>query len=98
MTLLPALDGVHGEPGAGTIVVYYLVYEHARFMTWDTGSWTTQVVALLGVDFAYYWWHRWTHEMNIGWVTHVVHHQSEDYNLGTALQACRIRSGCAQYG
>ena len=44
------------------------------------------LLAFLGVDLAYYAWHRWTHEMNLGWATHVVHHQSEDYNLAVALR------------
>jgi hypothetical protein len=43
-------------------------------------------VAVLGLDLAYYAWHRWTHESNIGWGSHVVHHQSERYNLAVALR------------
>jgi hypothetical protein len=46
----------------------------------------THLAAFLGVDFAYYWWHRWTHRSGLGWATHVVHHQSEDYNLAVALR------------
>ena len=42
--------------------------------------------ALLGYDFCYYWLHRKGHEMNILWAAHVVHHQSERYNLSTALR------------
>lgn len=37
-------------------------------------------------DFAYYWSHRWSHRVNVFWIGHVVHHQSEDYNLGVALR------------
>jgi alkylglycerol monooxygenase len=44
------------------------------------------LVAFLGVDLAYYAWHRFTHESNLGWWSHVVHHQSEDYNLAVALR------------
>lgn len=43
-------------------------------------------VAFLGVDLAYYAWHRFTHASNLGWWSHVVHHQSEDYNLAVALR------------
>ncbi|MGP1667798.1 MAG: sterol desaturase family protein, partial [Rhodanobacter sp.] len=42
--------------------------------------------ALLGYDFCYYWLHRMGHEVNILWAAHVVHHQSERYNLSTALR------------
>jgi len=38
------------------------------------------------VDFAYYWAHRMSHEINLFWGGHVVHHQSEDYNLSVALR------------
>jgi alkylglycerol monooxygenase len=44
------------------------------------------VVAFLAVDLTYYAWHRFTHESNLGWWSHVVHHQSEDYNLAVALR------------
>jgi len=42
--------------------------------------------ALLAYDFSYYWFHRISHEVNLFWAAHVAHHQSEDYNLGTALR------------
>jgi alkylglycerol monooxygenase len=38
------------------------------------------------VDLAYYWAHRMSHEINLFWGGHVVHHQSEDYNLSVALR------------
>lgn len=44
------------------------------------------VLAILGFDFCYYWQHRLGHEMSILWAAHAVHHQSEDYNLSTALR------------
>jgi len=40
----------------------------------------------LGNDFLYYWFHRFSHEVNAGWAAHVVHHQSEEYNLTVALR------------
>lgn len=42
--------------------------------------------ALLFWDFCYYWHHRLGHEVNLLWAAHVVHHQSEEYNLSTALR------------
>jgi sterol desaturase/sphingolipid hydroxylase (fatty acid hydroxylase superfamily) len=44
------------------------------------------LACFLGVDFCYYWFHRWSHEVNAGWAAHVVHHQSEEYNLSVALR------------
>ena len=44
------------------------------------------IVAALAWDFCYYWFHRLSHEISILWAAHAVHHQSEDYNLTTALR------------
>jgi len=44
------------------------------------------VLAALAWDFLYYWFHRFSHEISILWAAHAVHHQSEDYNLSTALR------------
>lgn len=43
-------------------------------------------LALVAWDFCYYWSHRCGHEISILWAAHAVHHQSEDYNLSTALR------------
>ena len=41
-------------------------------------------------DFAYYWKHRLGHEVALFWGSHVAHHQSEDFNLSTALRQTSI--------
>lgn len=70
------------------IVVGGYIWVHDRYalfhipMTSILG-WT---FALLGVDFAYYWYHRISHRVNFVWAAHVVHHQSEEYNLSVALR------------
>ena len=43
-------------------------------------------VGLVAYDFLYYWHHRAGHRVALFWAAHVVHHQSEDYNLSTALR------------
>lgn len=48
--------------------------------------WAGWLLALLFYDFCYYWQHRLGHESAVFWAAHVVHHQSEDYNLSTALR------------
>jgi sterol desaturase/sphingolipid hydroxylase (fatty acid hydroxylase superfamily) len=50
-----------------------------------TGVWAW-IVALVGVDLAYYWYHRLHHEVRVLWASHVVHHSSQRYNLTTALR------------
>jgi hypothetical protein len=44
------------------------------------------LVAFVLYDFCYYWFHRISHERRIFWAAHVAHHQSEEYNLTTALR------------
>lgn len=44
------------------------------------------VAAFVFYDFCYYWSHRCQHQINVLWGIHVVHHQSEEYNLTTALR------------
>ncbi len=39
-----------------------------------------------GIDFFYYWFHRLAHEISFLWGSHIVHHQSEEYNLTVALR------------
>jgi len=43
-------------------------------------------VAILAVDFSYYWDHRVQHEVRALWACHVNHHSSRYYNLSTALR------------
>jgi sterol desaturase/sphingolipid hydroxylase (fatty acid hydroxylase superfamily) len=50
------------------------------------GKWLAAIVLFLGVDCAYYWFHRIAHEYNAPWAGHVVHHSSEEYNLAVALR------------
>jgi len=44
------------------------------------------ILAVVLWDFCYYWNHRLGHEISILWAAHAVHHQSEEYNLSTALR------------
>jgi alkylglycerol monooxygenase len=51
-----------------------------------SGKWLAAILLFLGVDCAYYWFHRIAHRYNAPWAGHVVHHSSEDYNLAVALR------------
>ena len=44
------------------------------------------VAAFILYDLCYYWSHRMGHEWRLFWASHVAHHQSEEYNLSTALR------------
>jgi sterol desaturase/sphingolipid hydroxylase (fatty acid hydroxylase superfamily) len=66
------------------IGAYVWGYEH-RVVTFEHKV-IPWLIAFVGVDFIFYWWHRFSHENNFLWAGHVVHHQSEDYNLAVALR------------
>lgn len=66
--------------------IYYLVTEYFSLSLMDTSHWWTWVLAFVLYDFCYYWVHRLGHERTILWAAHVAHHQSEEYNLTTALR------------
>lgn len=53
---------------------------------WPTDQVWVWVVALVFYDLCYYWFHRISHERSLFWASHVAHHQSERYNLSTALR------------
>ncbi|MBU6247851.1 MAG: sterol desaturase family protein [Xanthomonadaceae bacterium] len=69
-----------------TIGVYAWCVQHLARFALPADAWWVWLSALLLYDFLYYWLHRMGHEVNILWAAHVVHHQSEDYNLSTALR------------
>ena len=68
--------------------IYTAVYSAVAIWP-DSAFWTTWygwLLALVFYDFCYYWLHRAGHESAAFWAAHVVHHQSQDYNLSTALR------------
>jgi len=76
----------------GFIVAGYIgVYEGWRIAEWSPERVITWLACFLAVDFAYYWFHRLSHEINFLWAAHVVHHQSEDYNLAVALRQSALQ-------
>jgi alkylglycerol monooxygenase len=58
------------------------IYPDLEF--WKT--WYGVLLALVFYDLCYYWLHRAGHVVALFWAAHVVHHQSQHYNLSTALR------------
>ena len=67
------------------IVGYNYLFEHFSLVERET-TWVTYVLALVGLDFATYWYHRLAHKVNIFWNRHVIHHSGEEFNMATALR------------
>lgn len=62
-----------------------LVYNY-RIFELDRGVWWYWVLIFFADDFSYYWFHRGSHKIRYFWASHVIHHSSQFYNLGTALR------------
>ena len=60
--------------------------DHLALGSWAMDDPWTWVISMIGVDFIFYWYHRFSHRVNWAWATHAVHHHSEYYNLAVALR------------
>lgn len=68
------------------LISYAFALKHLAVIELSADSVWVWVFAFVFYDLCYYWLHRLGHERNILWAAHSVHHQSEDYNLSTALR------------
>jgi len=73
------------------IGVYTIIFENFALFSL-TPTWYYWLILFLLVDLAYYWGHRMSHEVNLFWGGHVVHHQSEEYNLSVALRQSSLQT------
>ena len=65
---------------------YEWTFNHLAPLKLPAGNWTVWIFAFLMYDVCYYWNHRLGHTCGLFWASHVVHHQSEEFNLTTALR------------
>ncbi|MBL0912416.1 MAG: sterol desaturase family protein [Bacteroidia bacterium] len=72
---------------AGVYVVYGYLWQNFRIIDHIPMTWYTFLLLLLGVDFIFYWVHRWGHHINIMWAAHSPHHSAEEMNFAVALRA-----------
>ena len=80
----------------GVYVVYSWIWTNFRVFTIEL-NWWTFILLLIGVDFVFYWVHRWGHAINIMWAAHSPHHSAEEMNLLVAVRASvtqRLSSFC----
>ncbi len=74
--------------GLATKPPIFLLYTFLhKFAIFHLGyAWWVWILAFFADEFSYYWFHRTSHECRLFWASHVVHHSSQRYNLGTALR------------
>ena len=79
-----------------SVGAYIYVYEHFRLFTVSDLStpwfYVALVIAFFAVDFFYYVQHRASHRINLLWGTHIVHHQSENFNFSVAFRQSAVGS------
>ncbi|MDH4610183.1 sterol desaturase family protein [Pseudomonas sp. BN102] len=68
------------------LLTYGFAWQHLALFELSSESLWVWLLAFVFYDFCYYWNHRLGHERNLLWAAHSVHHQSEEYNLSTALR------------
>ncbi|NJD32233.1 MAG: hypothetical protein FIB04_10130 [Gammaproteobacteria bacterium] len=69
-----------------TVGIYTVAYDAFSIWQLPADQWWVWVLGVVFYDFCYYWFHRIGHESAVFWASHVVHHQSQEYNLSTALR------------
>jgi sterol desaturase/sphingolipid hydroxylase (fatty acid hydroxylase superfamily) len=75
-----------------TVLGYGFVWAHASVTHLDPKSPLTWGLAILGVDFFYYWFHRASHRVGFLWAVHSVHHQSDESSR-PSRSTCSTNSG-----
>ena len=71
--------------GGIALASFVFFYEYKIFEI-SAASPLAWVVLFFLDDFAYYWFHRVSHECRFWWAAHVNHHSSQHYNLSTAIR------------
>ena len=69
----------------GLAAVFSLAYRVAP-IHWPLDDWRTWAVGFVAVEFAYYWFHRLSHEVRWMWATHSVHHTPEQITFLSSIR------------
>jgi sterol desaturase/sphingolipid hydroxylase (fatty acid hydroxylase superfamily) len=72
---------------------YAAIYAYLAPWHLSAARWYTWVIAIVGVDLLYYWYHRFAHRIRLIWATHQAHHSSQYFNFATALRQKWNNSG-----
>ncbi|MFZ1750968.1 MAG: sterol desaturase family protein [Saprospiraceae bacterium] len=72
--------------GLSVVVISYgWLVDHMTVVSLTSTIWV-YILTWIGLDFSGYWIHRWSHEFNLFWNRHIIHHSSEEFNLSCALR------------
>lgn len=65
--------------------VLLFAYQHRLFEI-SLGRAVQFGIVFILVEFCYYWMHRYSHRVRLGWASHVVHHSPECFNFSIAYR------------
>ncbi|MCB9679334.1 MAG: sterol desaturase family protein [Alphaproteobacteria bacterium] len=89
--LLALTSAISGLSKLFLLVVYGAVLE--RFALWEwRGTALEYLLAFLAYDLVSYAFHRASHRVGFLWAIHVVHHQSEQFNLTVGMRTAPLRN------
>ncbi len=71
---------------AGIIASGYIAVYALASVKLAMTDWRVWVFGFVAVEFAYYWFHRWSHRINWLWATHAVHHSPNELTLPAAVR------------
>ncbi len=72
---------------------YAALYAYVAPWHLSATQWYTWVIAIVGVDVLFYFYHRIAHRVRLIWATHQAHHSSRYFNFATALRQKWNNSG-----
>ena len=75
-----------GVLNAVALLGYAALYVYVAPWQLPATAWYTWVIAIVGVDVLYYFYHRMAHRVRLIWATHQAHHSSQYFNFATALR------------
>lgn len=65
--------------------LFQYIYQNYALLS-IPNTWWVWVLLILVTDLIWYWYHRLGHEVNFLWAAHIVHHQSEEFNLSVSAR------------
>lgn len=71
--------------GIATLAAFQLAHDWSPFPL-PVDDWRTWVAGFVALEFAYYWFHRASHQVRWLWATHAVHHSTRQFVLPSAIR------------
>ncbi len=65
--------------------LFQYIYQNYAIFT-IPNTWWVWIALILLTDLVWYWYHRLGHEVNFLWAAHIVHHQSDEFNLSVSAR------------